>query len=141
MSENVRLALIDELLTRNDCHVKILRTRASKSRQPMPKEDRQASVELGKANVWLKKARESIALATEGREDVVVTRPIKKPILGVRCHKCGRIYMGVAMTHLGHKDIGEDIRKAIEEGDELFITDSVTLQMCECKCHKEEGDE
>ena len=56
MSKNVRIALIDELLTRNDIHVKILRTKASKSRQPMPKEDRKACVELGKANVWLRKA-------------------------------------------------------------------------------------
>ena len=78
MSKNVRIALIDELLTRNDIHVKILRTKASKSRQPMPKEDRKACVELGKANVWLRKAKESIMLACEGHEDIDTTPPEKK---------------------------------------------------------------
>lgn len=141
MSNNVRLDLIEQLIARNNIHVKILRTRASKSRKPMPNDDRKRCNELNKANFWLEKAKASMVQAMDGQDDVVVVNPIKKPVLGVRCHKCGRVYMGVAMTHLGDKEIGHDIGEAIFEGDELFITDSITLQMCQCKCHQEEGDE
>lgn len=62
---NVRQAKIDELIARNDAEIKILRTKASKKREPMPREHRSCCVELRKANVWLAKAKDCIIRAEE----------------------------------------------------------------------------
>lgn len=68
-TKNVRLAMIEELVTRNESHIKILNARASQSRKPMPKDDRNRCLELRKANAWLGKAKFCIIQALAGAED------------------------------------------------------------------------
>jgi len=66
MANDVRMAMIEELRTRNDCQVRMLNKRASMSRQPMSKEDRNRCMELRKANIWLGKAQACIIQAMAG---------------------------------------------------------------------------
>lgn len=62
---------------------------------------------------------------------------MSKPILGIRCHKCGRAYFGLALAYGVDKEASETIKKAVADGDDLFISDADSvvfkLEMCKCK--------
>ena len=64
--DDIRNALIDDLISRNDNQIKAIMTRASRSGRAMPDRDRGTCIELRKANVWLNKAKGCIRKATEG---------------------------------------------------------------------------
>lgn len=58
----------------------------------------------------------------------------KFPTLGLRCKKCGAVYMGWAMAYSLPEDSIEYISEKIKEGDEPFISyEGVKLSMCKCK--------
>jgi len=65
---------------------------------------------------------------------------MKKPILGIRCHKCGRVYYGHALAYGVDADASETIKKAVAEGDDLFIedADSIVFKLEACKCEADE---
>lgn len=131
-TKNVRLAMIDELVTRNDAHVRMINTRASQSRKPMPDDDRKRCQELRKANTWLGKARYSIVQAIAGA-DTVEPNPITKPILAVLCHECGATYLGIALAYGVDSQRSQEIMQAVADGDEVFITENVHLEACKCQ--------
>ena len=62
---------------------------------------------------------------------------MNKPILGIRCKKCGRVYFGHALAYGVDADVSETIKKAVADGDDLFIDDAdsvvFNLEMCKCK--------
>lgn len=132
MNKCIRIALIDETITRNENFIRVLNKRASVSRKPMSKEDRNRCLELRKANVWLGKAKFCIVQSLAGLEEYIDTNPNEKPILAIRCHKCGATYMGLALGYGVDAERSEEIKQAVADGDELFLTDSVTLQACKC---------
>lgn len=138
-----RLEIIKEIVARNENQIRHYNKLASQSRQPMPKEDRDRCLELRKANVWLRKAEFCIVQALAGQKEYIDTNPIKQPILAVRCAKCGRVYFAAALGYGVAPDTGENIKNAVAEGDELFITEEVKLQMCHCDkpIFKQEEDE
>lgn len=137
-TKNVRLALIDELMTRNDCHVRMINARASKSRQPMPEDDRRRCQELRKANAWLGKAKFCIVQTLAGAGNEAEPNPIKKPILAVRCHECGATYLAIALAYGVDAQRSQEIMQAVADGDEVFITEDVHLEAC--KCNKPKAD-
>lgn len=127
-----RIELINEIVARNECHIRVKNKIASVSRNPMPEEERKQCYELRKANIWLRKAEFCISQALSGDKGFIDTNPSKKPILAIRCHKCGNVYMGVALGFLISDDTAKRIKQAVDNGDELYISDTVTLQMCKC---------
>lgn len=62
---------------------------------------------------------------------------MKKPILGVRCHKCGRVYLGQALAYPINEDMQKEILEAAKRGDDFFTADAeceeFKLEMCKCK--------
>lgn len=61
---------------------------------------------------------------------------MNKPILGIRCHQCGRVYFGHALAYPIDKDSSREIVEAAERGDDFFTVDAETeefkLEMCNC---------
>ncbi len=86
---DVRLAMIEELVTRNEGQIRMMNMRASKSRQPMSDEDRRRCTELRKANDWLGKAKFCIIQAMAGLDGSVVAVPVGKCVKGVRRRREG----------------------------------------------------
>ena len=62
---------------------------------------------------------------------------MKKPILGIRCHKCGRVYFGHALPYPISDDVQQEILEATKRGDDFFIADAETddfkLETCNCQ--------
>jgi hypothetical protein len=62
---------------------------------------------------------------------------MKKPILGIRCHLCGRVYFGHALAYPIDEDTSRVIVEAAKRGDDFFTADVDTeefkLEMCNCK--------
>ena len=61
---------------------------------------------------------------------------MNKPTLGIRCKNCGRVYFGIALAYGVNKEASETIKKAVADGDEIFIddADSIVFKMEMCKC-------
>lgn len=59
---------------------------------------------------------------------------MNKPILGIKCHKCGRVYFGHALAYPIDEDSSREIVEAAKRGDDFFVSDgSLTLEGCNCK--------
>lgn len=59
---------------------------------------------------------------------------MKKPILGIRCNQCGRVYFGHALAYPIDEDSSREIVEAAKRGDDFFVSDgSLTLEGCNCK--------
>ncbi len=59
--------------------------------------------------------------------------PKKNPILGIKCAKCGAVYMAQALAYPITPDIAEEIAYSIGIGDIPFITyEGVCLGQCKC---------
>lgn len=59
--------------------------------------------------------------------------PKKMPVLGMRCAKCGAVYMAQALAYPISSDIAEAIAESVRNGDEPFITyGRVRLGQCTC---------
>lgn len=57
----------------------------------------------------------------------------KHPILGIKCAKCGAIYMAQALAYPISPEIAEEIAYSVGIGDIPFITyDGVKLGQCTC---------
>ena len=56
----------------------------------------------------------------------------KKTILAVRCAKCSAVYLADDLANGIAEWVGDEIKDAIAKGDEVFITDCVTMTMCNC---------
>lgn len=70
--------------------------------------------------------------------------PKKKPVLGIKCAKCGAVYMAHALSYPISSDIAEEIAYCVGIGDIPFISyEAVRLGMCSCNDvptkHEEEG--
>lgn len=56
-----------------------------------------------------------------------------KPILGIKCAKCGAVYMAHALAYPITQDIAEEIAYCVSIGDIPFITyEGVKLSICSC---------
>lgn len=59
--------------------------------------------------------------------------PKKTPILGIRCAKCGAVYMAHNLAYPVSPDIAEEIAYSIGIGDIPFISyEGVRLGICSC---------
>lgn len=59
--------------------------------------------------------------------------PKNRPILGIRCAKCGAVYMAQALAYPISSDIAEAIAESVRNGDEPFISyEGVRLGQCTC---------
>jgi hypothetical protein len=56
-----------------------------------------------------------------------------RPILAIKCHKCGAVYRACALAYGVDEEMSANIKQAIADGDEIFIAESVTLGVCECE--------
>lgn len=65
----------------------------------------------------------------------------KKTILAAKCPKCGAVNLANDLSHGVAEWLGDAVKEAIANGDELFITDSVTMGMCKCKKSKQKNDD
>lgn len=72
-----------------------------------------------------------------------MTDNTKKPILALRCKKCGAVYMAQALNYPIAKDTAQAIAICVSGGDEPFITyDGVKLSQCTCDdCTDNKDDE
>lgn len=60
--------------------------------------------------------------------------PKKIPILGIRCAKCGAVYMAHALSYPIFPDIAQMIAEYVRNGDEPFISyEGVRLGKCVCE--------
>lgn len=61
---------------------------------------------------------------------------MKKPILGIRCNQCGRVYFGHALASPIDDETQKEIMEAANRGDDFFTADAETeefkLEMCNC---------
>ena len=58
----------------------------------------------------------------------------KNPVLGMRCAKCGAVYMAQALAYPISTEIAEMIAEYVQKGDEPFISyEGVRLSQCKCK--------
>lgn len=57
-----------------------------------------------------------------------------KPILGIRCKNCGRVYFGHALTYIINTETAKEIQQAALQGDEIFIADGDEFKLETCKC-------
>ena len=48
--------------------------------------------------------------------------PQKNPVLGMRCAKCGAVYMAQALAYPISPDVAEMIAEYVRKGDEPFIS-------------------
>lgn len=59
--------------------------------------------------------------------------PQKNPVLGMRCAKCGAVYMAQALAYPISPDVAEMIAEYVRKGDEPFISyEGVRLGQCTC---------
>lgn len=59
--------------------------------------------------------------------------PTKTPILGIRCAKCGAVYMAHNLAYSVSPGIAEEIAYSIGIGDIPFISyEGVRLVICSC---------
>ena len=62
---------------------------------------------------------------------------MKKPILGIRCHQCGRVYFGQALAYQISEDMQQEIVDAAKRGDDFFTVDAeceeFKLEGCKCE--------
>lgn len=62
-----------------------------------------------------------------------MTEKQKKPVLGIKCAKCGAVYMAQALSYPISPDIAEEIAYCVGIGDIPFISyEAVRLGMCSC---------
>ena len=128
-----RLELINEIIARNERYINTKNKAASQARKPMSVEERKKLQELRNANHWLRKAEFCIVQSLVNEKEYIDTNPNDKPILAVRCAKCGRVYFAAALGYGVEEDTSDNIKAAVAEGDELFITNEVKMQMCKCE--------
>lgn len=128
-----RLKMIDQISKAINEHIRDINKTASISRKPMCAEDKKRCLDLRNAIYHLGKAGYHItqAKANDTRGDY--PKPIKHPVLAVRCHECKRVYLATALAYGVDEDFSQYIKDAIANGDEVFISESVTLQMCHCE--------
>lgn len=57
---------------------------------------------------------------------------MKKPILVLKCAKCGTNYAACVLAYGVNEDFSNEIKNAVAAGDEIYVTESVKLGVCEC---------
>ena len=59
---------------------------------------------------------------------------MEKPVLFIKCPRCGAIYAGCSLSHGVDEEFSQSIIDAVKEGDELFVDDAGNHPLNMCKC-------